>query len=90
MTLVASHEKGLTALDQLRTVARQCYAWTLPYGVSFVEKGDVREGQIVNPKLAERLTMLVRDTRVYGALLAGQRAIDLAGGESGFLARLRH
>lgn len=90
VTLVASHEKGLTALDQLRTVARQCYAWTLPYGVSFVEKGDVRDGQIVNPRLAERLTMLVRDTRVYGALLAGQRAADLAGSESGFLARLRH
>ncbi len=33
-TIVASHEKGLTVTDQLRTVARQCYAWTLPYGVS--------------------------------------------------------
>src|SRR5262249_14195216 len=27
-TIVASHEKGLTVTDQLRTVARQCYAWT--------------------------------------------------------------
>ena len=36
-TIVASHEKGLTVTDQLRTVARQCYAWTLPYGVSFAE-----------------------------------------------------
>src|SRR2546426_267626 len=36
-TIVASHEKGLTVSDQLRTVARQCYAWTLPYGVSFTE-----------------------------------------------------
>src|SRR5882762_11776345 len=36
-TIVASHEKGLTVTDQLRTVARQCYAWTLPYGVSFTE-----------------------------------------------------
>src|SRR5260221_13108353 len=25
-TIVASHEKGLTVTDQLRTVARQCYA----------------------------------------------------------------
>ena len=41
VTLVASHEKGLTATDQIRTVARQCYAWTLPYGVSFVEGEDV-------------------------------------------------
>ena len=30
--VVCSHEKGLTVIDQLRTVARQCYAWTLPYG----------------------------------------------------------
>src|SRR5271170_2046276 len=35
VTLVASHEKGLTAADQLRTVARQCYAWSLPYGAAF-------------------------------------------------------
>src|SRR6185503_18314643 len=45
-TIVASHEKGLTVTDQLRTVARQCYAWTLPYGVSFAEKDDVRNGQV--------------------------------------------
>jgi len=41
-TIVASHEKGLTVTDQLRTVARQCYAWTLPYGVSFTEEIDVK------------------------------------------------
>lgn len=89
VTLVASHEKGLTAADQLRTVARQCYAWTLPYGVSFVEETDVRDGQIVNEQLTQRLAMLVRDARVYGALLARQRAADLAGLEPGFMARLR-
>src|SRR5574342_12026 len=33
-TIVASHEKGLTVTDQLHTVARQCCAWSLPYGVS--------------------------------------------------------
>ena len=36
-TIVASHEKGLTVTDRLRTVARQCYAWSLPYGVCFAE-----------------------------------------------------
>ena len=46
-TIVASHEKGLTVTDQLRTVARQCYAWTLPYGVSFIEDEDVKDGKIV-------------------------------------------
>jgi NAD(P)H-dependent FMN reductase len=89
VTLVASHEKGLTALDQLRTVARQCYAWALPYGVSFTEDTDVREGRIVSGRLEHRLTMLARDAHVYGGLLAGQRQADLAGQEPGFLERLR-
>ncbi len=88
-TLVASHEKGLTVTDQLRTVARQCYGWSLPYGVSFVDKQDVKEGKIVSEALQQRLDMLVRDVRVYGELLARQRRADLAGKEPGFLARLR-
>ena len=89
VTLVASHEKGLTVTDQLRTVARQCYAWSLPYGVSFVDKHDVKDGKIISDALQQRLDMLVRDVRVYGELLARQRRADLAGTEPGFLARLR-
>jgi NAD(P)H-dependent FMN reductase len=88
-TVVASHEKGLTATDQLRTVARQCYAWTLPYGVSFTEDLDVKDGQIVGDTLKQRLEMLIRDLRVYGGLLARQRRVDLASTEPGFLARHR-
>ena len=88
-TIIASHEKGLTAIDQLRTVARQCYAWTLPYGVSLAENVDVKDGQIVSDALQQRLGMLIRDLRVYGELLARQRRDDLAGREPGFLARHR-
>ena len=88
-TIVASHEKGLTVTDQLRTVARQCYAWTLPYGVSFTEEVDVKDGQIVSDSLRKRLDMLVRDARVYGRLLARQRQADLAGNEPGYMARHR-
>jgi NAD(P)H-dependent FMN reductase len=88
-TVVASHEKGLTVMDQLRTVARQCYAWTLPYGVSLTEEVDVKNGQIVSDALKQRLTMFIRDLRVYGGLLARQRQADLAGSEPGFLARHR-
>lgn len=87
-TIVASHEKGLTVTDQLRTVARQCYAWALPYGVAFAEKQDVVEGQI-GAAFRPRLAMLVRDVEVYGCLLAQQRRADLAGTAPGFLARLR-
>ena len=88
-TIVASHEKGLTVTDQLRTIARQCYAWSLPYGVAFADPDDVKDGRIVSPALQRRLEMLVRDLRVYGALLAHQRRADLAGTEPGFLAKLR-
>lgn len=88
-TLVASHEKGLTVTDQLRTVARQCYAWSLPYGVAFAEKQDVIDGKIASDAFKSRLEMFVRDTRVYGELLAKQRRADLAGTDPGFLARLR-
>jgi FMN reductase len=88
-TIVASHEKGLTVTDQLRTVARQCYAWTLPYGVSVAEDIDVKEGQVASDALKQRLEILVRDLRVYGELLARQRRADLAGTEPGFLARHR-
>ena len=88
-TIVASHEKGLTATDQLRTIARQCYAWTLPYGISFTEGVDVKDGEVVTDSFKQRLEMMVRDLRVYGGLLSHQRASDLKGSEPGFMARMR-
>lgn len=89
-TIVASHEKGLTVTDQLRTVARQCYAWSLPYGVAFAEGIDVKDEQVVSDALKRRLEMLVRDARVYGELLARQRRADVGGAEAGFMARWRN
>ena len=88
-TVVASHEKGLTVHDQLRTVARQCYAWVMPYGVSFMEKIDVKDGRIASDDLRNRLEMLRHDIQVYGRILADQRAADLTGTAPGFLAQLR-
>ena len=88
-TVVASPEKGLTVHDQLRTVARQCYAWMMPYGVSFMEKVDVRDGQVASDELRDRLEMLRQDIQVYGRILADQRTADLAGTAPGFLAQLR-
>lgn len=89
VTIVASHEKGLTVTDQLRTIARQCYAWTLPYGISFTEGTDVENDKLVNEAFRQRLEMMLRDARVYGQLIATQRRADLAGDEPGFLARHR-
>jgi NAD(P)H-dependent FMN reductase len=88
-TVVASHEKGLTVHDQLRTIARQCYAWAMPYGVSLAEKVDVKDGQIASESFEERLTLFVRDVQVYGKLLANQRQADLVGNDPGFLAKHR-
>ena len=88
-TIVASHEKGLTVTDQLRTVARQCYAWSLPYGVSFADQADVKGESIASDALRSRLDMMIRDVRVYGEVLARQRRADLACNEPGFMARWR-
>jgi NAD(P)H-dependent FMN reductase len=87
--VVASHEKGLTVIDQLRTMARQCYAWAMPYPVTLQEKVDVIDGAVVSDALKHRLEMFARDLRIYGTLIARQRAADLAGSEPGFLARHR-
>jgi FMN reductase len=89
VSIVASHEKGLTVTDQLRTVARQCYAWSLPYGVAFTADVDLKNGQIASDAFRKRLEMMVRDVCVYGELLARQRRADLAAKEPGFLARYR-
>jgi len=87
--VVASHEKGLTTHDQLRTVARQCYAWPLPYGASLQEQVDVKDHAVVSDTALARLEMMARDIAVYGRVLAAQRRADLAGTDPGFLAHHR-
>ena len=87
--IVASHEKGLTTHDQLRTIARQCYAWSLPYAVSFEEKKDVIDGEVASDQFRDRLEMMIRDTLVYGRLLAGQRTADLQADDPSYMAQLR-
>jgi NAD(P)H-dependent FMN reductase len=87
--VVCSHEKGLTVIDQLRTVARQCYAWTLPYGLSFASSTDLKDGQGVTAALDERINMFAHDLQVYGLVLRRQRQVDLSASYPGFLARMR-
>ena len=89
VSIVGSYEKGLTVHDQIRTVARQCYAWALPYGVSFHEKTDFGEGAVIGEGLTRRLDMMTADVVRYGALLARQRRSDLTSEEPGFLAHYR-
>jgi FMN reductase len=77
----ASHEKGLTAMDQMRTAVRQCYGWSLPYGVSVHSEQDFdAAGGGVSPRLRQRLAMVARDLVVYGAPLRRQFQDDRAAG----------
>lgn len=88
--ICASHDKGLTAMDHIRTVIRQCYGWSLPYGVGFSEKFVDRFGTITDQNINNRLSMFARDMFVYGTLISKQRHIDLLhSGDNTFMARFR-
>lgn len=88
----ASHEKGLTAMDQMRTAVRQCYGWSLPYGGS-VTDGDFDEasGKVIKPPVVRRLDLLAHDLVTYGALLRTQFEADLHGADpaAGFAVHYR-
>ena len=75
--ICASHEKGLTVMDQMRTAVRQCYGWSMPYGVSINGENDFENGLIKNPQIQTRLTMLSRDLSVYGKLIRNQFLQDV-------------
>lgn len=86
--ICSSHEKGLTAMDQMRTAVRQCYGWSMPYGVSVIDRDDFTDGKI-NPKLESRLDMLARDLVVYGNILRQQFVKDLSDSDNTFASRYR-
>ena len=75
--ICASHEKGLTVMDQMRTAVRQCYGWSMPYGVSINGDEDFENREIKNPQLKLRLEMLSRDLIIYGGFLRNQFLNDL-------------
>jgi FMN reductase len=86
--ICASHEKGLTAMDQMRTAVRQCYGWSMPYGVSVSDSEDFVNGKM-NPKLEFRLEILARDLVVYGNILRQQFLSDMGGSENTFASRYK-
>ena len=80
--IVASHEKGLTVADQMRTAVRQCYGWSMPYNISINgEKDFDSKRNLVNSALAKRIKMLARDLVTYGTLIRGQFLQDIANQE---------
>jgi NAD(P)H-dependent FMN reductase len=79
----ASHEKGLTVMDQMRTAVRQCYGWSLPYGTSVNSDEDFdKNGNITNSKLQTRLDMMARDLTVYGEIIYKQFNSDCGNSNS--------
>jgi NAD(P)H-dependent FMN reductase len=77
-----SHERGLTVMDQMRTAVRQCYGWSMPYGVAINGDHDFDEdGSITNPALERRLRMLARDLVIYGRIIREQFQNDLGSSE---------
>ncbi|MFQ5439991.1 MAG: NADPH-dependent FMN reductase [Nitrosopumilaceae archaeon] len=75
--ICASHEKGLTVMDQMRTAIRQCYGWSMPYGISINGEEDFENEKIKNPQLQTRLEMLSRDLGIYGEIIRKQFLQDL-------------
>lgn len=77
--IIASHEKGLTVADQMRTAVRQCYGWSMPYNLSINgEKDFDSKGNLINSALVKRIKMLARDLVTYGALIRRQFLQDVA------------
>jgi FMN reductase len=76
------HEKGLTVMDQMRTAVRQCYGWSMPYGISINgEKDFGSTGNVTNKVLLQRMKMLARDIVIYGKLHRNQFLYDLSSHE---------
>ena len=76
--IIASHEKGLTVADQMRTSVRQCYGWSMPYNISINGANDFNSaGNPINSTLANRIKMLARDLVTYGTLIRRQFLQDV-------------
>ncbi len=89
-TSCLSHEKGLTVMDQMRTAIRQCYGWSLPYGLSVSDHDFDESGALENEHSMARVRMMGRDLAIYGSLISQQFANDLEGEEpSTFAAHYR-
>ncbi len=70
-------------MDHMRTTIRQCYGWSLPYGLSINTEYDL-DGyyNISNPKLLLRIENMSRDIVIYGKLLRMQFIYDTNNKES--------
>lgn len=76
--ICASHEKGLTAMDHMRTAIRQCYGWSLPYGASVTDGDfDLESGKSLNSRAKGRLELMAYDLATYASILRKQFETDV-------------
>lgn len=89
--ICASHEKGLLPMETLRVAVRQCYGWSMPYGVSGGgDKLDFDEdGNLQSERLRQRLEMLSHDLFNYGKVIKQQRVTDIGQTHPSFVGVLR-
>jgi FMN reductase len=67
----------------MRTAIRQCYGWSLPYGLSIHAENDFdKNHNISNPQLQLRIENMSRDIVTYGKLLRMQFLYDINNKES--------
>ncbi|KAF6242085.1 NADPH-dependent FMN reductase [Nitrosopumilus sp. b1] len=86
----ASHEKGLTVMDQMRTAVRQCYGWSMPYGVSVNSDLDFDSNGNPSEQVKSRIKTLGRDIAAYGKVISKQFKDDVTGNDTDtFAARYR-
>ena len=89
-TACVSYEKGLTVMDQMRTAIRQCYGWSLPYGLSVCENDFNASNELESEQSLARVRMMGRDLAIYGSLIHQQFTSDLHNDEPAtFAARYR-
>lgn len=84
-------KKAFTVMDQMRTAVRQCYGWSMPYGVSVNSDQDFdKHGNIISKNIIARIETLGRDLTAYGSVITEQYKKDLQSEESDtFAARYR-
>ncbi len=63
-------------MEQMRTAVRQCYGWSMPYGISTSSDDFDDAGNITNKKTLLRIEMLSRDLVYYGKAIRNQFLTD--------------
>ena len=68
--------QGNGCFDNMRAAINACHGWVLPY-VTAATGRDVKDGEIINDRVTDRLQRTARDLAFYGPLLNNQFKQDL-------------